>query len=170
MSKGLLVSNKHKQQLYYSHFKSNDSDKKQFFKDYSNKLNKLKLKAKRNYYFEQLKENGSNPKKFWNIIDSFLHSNHDSQSFPGKLLFDNHEIDVISDIAESFNVHFSEVGVNIASNLPNNPATAVKKFLGNRIVTSVFLKPVTHSEISSIIHGLNVNKAGGFDEISTYFY
>ena len=53
--------------------------------------------------------------------------------------------------------------------LSNNPASAVKNYWCNRIVTSVFLKALTHSEISSIISRLNVNKAGSFDEISTYF-
>ena len=48
LTKGLLVSIKYKQKLYRSHFLSNDVDKKTYYKQYSNKLNKIKTKAKKN--------------------------------------------------------------------------------------------------------------------------
>ena len=47
LTKGLLVSIKYKQKLYHSHFLSNDVDKKTYYKQYSNKLNKIKTKAKK---------------------------------------------------------------------------------------------------------------------------
>ena len=47
LTKGLLVSIKYKQKLHRSHFLSNDVDKKTYYKQYSNKLNKIKTKAKK---------------------------------------------------------------------------------------------------------------------------
>ena len=47
LTKGLVVSIKYKQKLYHSHFLSNDADKKIYYKQYSNKLNKIKTKAKK---------------------------------------------------------------------------------------------------------------------------
>ena len=46
LTKGLLVSIKHKQKLYRSHFMSHDLEKQQFYKQYSNKLNKIKYSIK----------------------------------------------------------------------------------------------------------------------------
>ena len=45
LTKGLLVSIKYKQKLYRYHFLSNDVDKKTYYKQYSNKLNKIKTKV-----------------------------------------------------------------------------------------------------------------------------
>ena len=55
LTKGLLVSIKYKQKLHRSHFLSNDVDKKTYYKQYSNKLNKIKTKAKKNFIIIYLK-------------------------------------------------------------------------------------------------------------------
>ena len=55
ITKGLLVSIKYKQKLYRSHFLSNDVDKKTYYKQYSNKLNKIKIKAKKIFTIIYLK-------------------------------------------------------------------------------------------------------------------
>ena len=54
LTKG-LVSIKYKQKLYRSHFLSNDVDKKTYYKQYSNKLNKIKTKAKKRFTIIYLK-------------------------------------------------------------------------------------------------------------------
>ena len=53
LTKGLLVSIKRKQQLYRSNFLSVDLAKRQFYKTYSKKLQRLKSKAKRNFFFNE---------------------------------------------------------------------------------------------------------------------
>ena len=44
ITRGLLISIKHKQKLYLSHFINGNTEKKNFHKKYSNKLNKIKFK------------------------------------------------------------------------------------------------------------------------------
>ena len=59
LTKGLLASIKYKQKLYRSHFLSNDVDKKTYYKQYSNKLNKIKTKAKKTFYYSLFKNKGA---------------------------------------------------------------------------------------------------------------
>ena len=56
LTKGLLVSIKRKQKLYRSHFMSHDLEKQQFYIQYSNKLNKIKYKAKKFFYVDLCEE------------------------------------------------------------------------------------------------------------------
>ena len=63
LTKFLLVSIKYKQKLYHSHVLSNDVGKKTYNKQYSNKLNKVKTKAKKTFYYYLFKNNCKNPRK-----------------------------------------------------------------------------------------------------------
>ena len=169
LTNDLLQSIKLKHRLYLTHRKSDDPDRVQHYKKYSNKLNKDIRKAKRNFYYNIFKINCNNPHKTWATISSLLHSKLNVNRTPTNLCVDGQVINELDDIVNSFNDYFSEVGVNIASKLPNNNPCEVKVYLSNRISSSVFLNPVTDTEIANIINELNVKKAGGYDEISSYF-
>ena len=54
ITRGLLISIKHKQKLYLSHFINGNSEKRNFYKKYANKLNKIKCISKQMYYQDEL--------------------------------------------------------------------------------------------------------------------
>ena len=54
ITKEVVVSIRHKQSLYKTHFKSNNIEKIIFFKKYSNKLTHLKSICKKRYFHEQI--------------------------------------------------------------------------------------------------------------------
>ena len=87
LTKGLLVSIKRKQKLYRSHFMSHDLEKQQFYKQYSNKLNKNKYKAKKFFFVDLFKKCfiHNNLGKIWFTINSLLHTESDNPSTPSKL-------------------------------------------------------------------------------------
>ena len=87
LTKGLLVSIKLKQKLYRSHFMSHDLEKQQFYEQYSNKLNKIKYKAKKFFYVDLFEECfiHNNPSKIWSTVYSLLHTKSDNPSTPSKL-------------------------------------------------------------------------------------
>ena len=60
ITKGLLVSICHKQNLYKTHFKSNNIEKIMFFKKYSNKLTHLKFICKKRYFYEKISNDSNN--------------------------------------------------------------------------------------------------------------
>ena len=87
LTKGLLVSIKRKQQPYRSRFLSVNLAKRQFYKTYSKKLQRLKSKAKRNFFFNEFRESSQNPRKTWSIINSLPHAKSGSQFTPSKIRF-----------------------------------------------------------------------------------
>ena len=93
LTKGLLVSIKKKQKLYLTPFKTDvlAKKKKQFYKIYANKLNKLKLKAKTMYDFNQFKKYSNNSQKTRSLISSLLHSRSESFYAPLKLYLNERE-------------------------------------------------------------------------------
>ena len=171
LTKGLLVSIKRKQKLYRSHFMSHDLEKQQFYKQYSNKLNKIKYKAKKFFYVDLFEECfiHNNPRKIRSTINSLLHTKSDNPSTPSKLRINDIVVNNPVELADCFNHHFSEVGTKLANNLPPSSVCAVNDYLTKRVFSTIFLEPVASDEITNIINDLKTNKAGGYDMISCYF-
>ena len=171
LTKGLLVSIKRKQKLYRSHFMSHDLEKQQFYKQYSNKLNKIKYKAKKFFYVDLFEECfiHNNPRKIWSTINSLLHTKSDNPSTPFKLLINDIVVNNPVELADCFNHHFSEVRTKLANNLPPSSVCTVNDYLTERVFSTIFLEPVASDEITNIINDLKTNKAGDYDMISCYF-
>ena len=143
--------------------------KQQFYKTYSNKLSKVKRKAKISYYYDLFKENVTNPRKTWSIINELISRKKKSNQGLTKIYTQNRSLDNPSDIANCFNQHFCDIGKNhVYSNFCEDSPSEVTRFLKSKRCDTIFLKPVTDNEILNIIHGLNANKATGNDEIPCF--
>ena len=140
LTKGLLVSIKRKQKLYRSHFLSHDFEKQQFYKQYSNKLNKIKYKPKKSFYVDFFEECFiyNNPRKIWSTINSLLHTKSDNSSTPSKLRINDIVVDNPVQLADCFNHHFTEVGTKLANNLPPSSVFAVNDYLTKRVFPKIF--------------------------------
>ena len=90
---------------------SHDLEKQQFYKQYSNKLNKIKYKAKKSFYVDLYEECfiHNNPRKIWSTINSLLHTKSDNPSTPSKLRINDIVVNNPVELADCFNHHFSEV-------------------------------------------------------------
>ena len=60
ITRGLLISIKHKQKLYLFHFINGNTEKRNFYKKYANKLNKIKFISKQTYYQDELYKSKNN--------------------------------------------------------------------------------------------------------------
>ena len=60
ITRGLLISIKHKKKLYLSHFINGNTEKRNFYKKYANKLNKIKFISKQMYYQDELYKSKNN--------------------------------------------------------------------------------------------------------------
>ena len=69
IGKGILKSIKTKNKVFRSHYRSNDLDKKLFYKIYLNKLTHIKYLAKQSYYKNSIKENEDDSYRIWSIIE-----------------------------------------------------------------------------------------------------
>ena len=67
----------------------------------------------------------------------------------------------------AFNECFVNLGPNLAAKIVNNNDTQATDYLGNRIVHSMFVTPVTEEETVNVIKGLKNNSSPGWDGIKT---
>ena len=72
ISSTLLKFIKTKQKLYITHIVNGSLDQKFYHKSYANKLNKIKLAAKKRYYLDELQKYRYNAFRTWNTIKSLL--------------------------------------------------------------------------------------------------
>ena len=79
-----------------------------------NKLNKIKYKAEKFFYVDLFKECSihNNPRKIWSTINSLLHTKSDNPSTSSKLRINDIVVNNPVELADYFNHHFSEVGIN----------------------------------------------------------
>ena len=165
----LLKMIKRKQNLYKTHFVNGNESDKQYFKKFANKLTRMKTQAKRAYCHATIFERKNNPKQLWNFINSIIHTKRSSTNLPFKLTLDGNETDEPGEISECFNEYFVQIGELIAKKAKLVNETNFKTFLNNSITQSIVLDPPQPNEIYNIINSFNINKACGYDNISSFF-
>ena len=70
LTKGILVSIRHKQKLYTSHYLPGSELQKRFYKTYANKLTKIKRLSKKLEFRTQIINSRHDSKKFWSIMNT----------------------------------------------------------------------------------------------------
>lgn len=162
ITKGLLTSLRERDKLKLKLNKNrNDQNILLQYKIYRNKLNNLIKKVRRDYYINKLNENKNNVKKTWNIINEGLNKNKKHNKI--NII---HQGAIINDIkltANIFNNFFVNVGKELADEIDTQP------LLPNihKQYKSMFLKPITESEVKNYIHKLKNNSAPGEDRIKS---
>ena len=136
------------------------------YKMYRNRLTRLTKVAERKHYADLLESNKSNLKKTWNILKSIINKRKTHKVNGNFKLSDE---SVTSDkrfISENFNDFFVNVGYNLAKRITYVNASP-RDFMGDRLIESIYLEPVTYMEIDQIIKELK-NGAPGYDEITAF--
>ena len=169
ISRGILKSIKTKQKLYLSHFVNDNSELKQLYKKYANKLTEVKFAAKKLYYQNKLETSKNNTAEVWHIIKSLLSSTRSNTSLPQNLRHNNTFTTNSTLIANNFNDYFSDIGKTLADQLKPFSESEHTNFLKKRLHQSLFLTPTTSLEVFNLISGLKNTKSTGKDNISAYF-
>jgi len=91
ITKGIFKSIKTKNRLFRSYFKSNDPEKKYFYKKYLNKLTHLKNLSKRLYYENKIRNSRHDSSKTWSIINEIIDFKNSSykSKLPSTIVHDN---------------------------------------------------------------------------------
>ena len=169
ISNSLLKSIKTKQRLYITHFVKGSLDQNFFYKSYANKLNKIKLVAKKRYYLDELQKYRYNAFKTWNTIKSLLSPSNKTSSVPTKIKVGD---DVFTDT--------SAITEKVCDFFSKSVKTLLLKYLRMIIVRShntwrivyphlCFFQPTSPPEIMQLIYTLKNNKSCNHDNISAYF-
>ena len=170
ITKELLIKIQQKRKLYRSHYLDGDETEKQIYKNFANKLNKAKTKAKQIYFREQFLNNKDNPRKTWQLIKSAIPFNKSKtvNKKIDRLIYNDQELVENQQIAEKFNEHFTSIGIKLADKI-HSPNNSYRKFMPKRELPSIFLEPPRYNEIYNAIHSLGLHKSSGYDNIDAYF-
>ena len=133
------------------------------YKKARNEVNKLIKHTKATYYMNAFNDCESNPKEMWRKISDLTNkraktTNISEVAEEGVILTDPTEI------ANSFNKFFSEIGPNLSDKLPNSnyaPESYVKS-----INDDFHFRTITESEVLKLLSTLKTSKATGHDKIS----
>ena len=156
ISNGILKSIKVKQQIYRSHLFSNDVRKVAQYKQYANRLNKIKAISKTKYYNNQFEKYKTNIKATWKLIGNLIRHQPKRQLSPSRLIRNGNIYTDKHDIANQFNQHF--VSANLANKL-NMSCTSPTAYIHNSPVSSFVMSTVTESQVQQLFLSLDGNKS-----------
>ena len=161
ITQGIRKSIQIKNRLYKKFLKTRSTYYHNKFKMYRNKLNQLIKSSKNKYFVEYLKNNNkTNVKNIWSGIRKLITNKSKGCSVPSKLIIDGNDITDSKDIANAFKNFFTNVGTNLAQEIPAFSDSPFS-FIGNPQANSFFIKHVTSEEISEEISKLNPSKSTG---------
>ena len=166
VTKGILKSIKRKNLLYKSYVKSPNITNIKKFTTYRNELNHLLRLSKKHYIDKKIKESENNMKETWKIINSLLNKSKGRNNYPTNFLDNNTKDTEYNIIANTFSRYFSNIGSNLAKQIPEVDVN-YKSFLQGNYINSLFFKDTTPDEIESITMKLKNKSSYGSDGLST---
>ena len=119
-----------------------------FFKQYANKLKRVKQMSKAIHYKSKFDEIKHNPKEIWKTVNSVLHpkTNNDSTTHISLNLND-----VLTDdpktVANNLMTYFSEIGQKLSDSMKSNNKEDFRKYLKNKTSNFICLTPPNAIEI-----------------------
>ena len=164
LSQSLKDAIKKKNKLYVKLIKLNTTANEVTYKRYRNKLNHILKYAERKHFQDILEQNKHNLKKTWQIFKNIVNKKKTCQVNPKFKLNDGSCITDKATISSKFNDFFVNIGPNLAKKIPSQNISPLQ-FMGDPLVTSIFLPDVTIEEINEIITSLK-NGAAGWDEFT----
>ena len=158
LTRGVLISVKHKQKLYKSHFLSSDPDKMREYKLYANALNRIKNKAKNDYYCQRFNFYQSDLKNTWKVIGTLVKRKYKGQNCPVRIVRNNKVFTNQSYIVEQFKQHFINVGPNLAKTIHSTDDDTCG-LINHSPLHSLFLSPVPEELVANFFSCLNDKKS-----------
>ena len=127
--------------------------------------NKAVRAAKAEFVKAELHRNKSNPNKFWRYIKTHVLPNSPS----GNINLTNSDGSKLNkqQTADTINDYFANIGLNLASNIPQGPTTLCRV---TQPPADIFnLQPVTEDQVKKQLKMLATHKSSGLTELSTTF-
>ena len=167
MTKGLLISIKRKNKLYKKYLRKPRFENMKTYKDFKNKLNHSIRIAKRLYFEAKLKCATTDIKRTWQILNEVTNRKKRPSKLPSIFSSSNQDISDPIVIANRFCDYFTNIGPNLAKQIPTSSMTAGSYLCGN-FVKSIFLESVYEFEIIEIVKSLHPGSAAGHDKIPVW--
>lgn len=164
ITNGLITSIKHRDRMKTKLLKTYNPDLDREYKNYRNALNKLIVKQKNQYYAAQITDNKNNIKKVYEIIKDATYMN--DKKYNSLKIKNEQGIDFENDLdmANHCNDYFINIGRRMAETIGDADDPETNNF---NLQNSMFLKPVTESELIGHISALNGSCSPGLDGVSS---
>ena len=146
-----------KSQLYHT---------KKIEKRYTRNFVTIKLRqAKRNYFNGKFDEVKDNIKSTWKLINNLFNKNKNRDKTIDSLEIETKKITNKQDIANSFNDFFVNISTKLQHSNSNSKDNAFQDYLKTPNKHTLFFKPVTASEIITIVDDMKNYSSSGIDDI-----
>ena len=160
-SLGLRTSTNIKNKIYRKFIRTRNQFQFLKFKLYRYKLNHIITLSKRKYYESYFRCNKSSIKNIWKGIKQLVAVKPEAYTTPTKIVTSSNTVlTKASDIANTFNCNFVNVGKSLSQAIPKVDVS-FSSFLFNPLPHSFFLSPTSLQEIQDIILSLKSGKASG---------
>ena len=120
ITKSLLCSINHKNKLYYIDKIKNTDQSHRKYTSYKNTLTKTLRAEKIKYFQNKIFLFKNDIKNTWKIVNQAINKRAENYHIT-KIKCNNKVIEDPGNIATIFNIYFSQIGKNLAKNIPQNP-------------------------------------------------
>lgn len=137
------------------------------YKNTRNRLRRDIAIAKRVYYQGLIEQNQNHMKKLWQVLRELTGvKSRASSSTTGEFVVDGEPTRNKKLIADSFNEYFVDVGPSLAAKVPQSNSTP-EHYLHGNYSQSIFLAPVTQTEVMNCVMKLKSSSAPGQDSLKS---
>ena len=150
---------KKKNKLYYLSKKIKCLRNEINYKEYRNKLKKVLKAAEKKHHCDILIQNKTNSKKMWNVIKNVINRNKKTELQSKFKLSDGTVTTDLKLVTEKFNDFFVNVGPTLARKIPEQDRNP-EYFMQSRAVFSLYLEPVTETEVANLVNPLKSSAPG----------
>ena len=167
MTSGLRKSCAGKSKLYKKYLSKPTYNNRLTYNRYRNLLSKVCRLSREHYYENIINETKSSLKNLWKVFGPIINPARNKNSCKiDKIKINGQVLDNENEIANHFNSYFCNIGKKLADKICSKE-TDLKKYMKNPNPNSIFISPVTESELYKIISKLNTNKSIGLIDIPT---
>ena len=127
------------------------------YRSFCNILDSVIRKAKKEYFNRSFKMFEKDPRNTWKLLRNLFSSK--SKSSIDHIMDGNVPITGNSNISNTFNNYFSNIASNLDSQIPSCNFSPLS-FLPSSLNQSMFLSPVSISEVKAVISNIKITKSG----------
>ena len=122
--------------------------------------------AKKIYFESRFEKHKNNIKKTWSIIKEIINETTKTEQFPNSFKIDGTTVTDKTDIANQFNLFFTNIGPKLASQISSN-GKCHRDYLKNQTIHKFTFKPISEDTTINIINRMHPKSSSGKDGIST---
>ena len=158
ITRELIKQIRRKNKLYMAFHKRPSLFNEIRYKSFKRNLRYALRRAEAEYYESAIQANRNNIKKTWEILNNLMGRNTERRAIYEICVRDS-KLTQTSEICEAFNEYFTNVGENIAAEIPQSDSD-IQSFLSNNYPQSMFFTPVTEGEVIICLSKLKNSSPG----------